>query len=367
MTTLCRVLLGVVFVFSGFVKAVDPWGSAYKFHDYFVAFGMPALDICSVPAAFFLSALEFTLGVCLLVGVYRKIVSGLTLLVMCFMTVLTLWIAIANPVSDCGCFGDALILTNWQTFYKNIVLLAAAIFVFLWYKKKAVPACAGRTSLWVVTGAVIFSLGISTYCYRYLPILDFRPYKIGNNINQLREIPEGAEPDVYETTLVYQKDGVKQSFGIENYPKDEAWTFVETINKLVKKGYEPPIHDFTITTEDGEDITDQVLENYGYTFFVIAHNLEEASTAHSNRINEIYAYALDNEYGFMCLTASTPAQIADWKKKTGAQYPFCTMDDIAVKTIIRSNPGLMLIHDGTIVNKWSHNRLPNNEKLAEYK
>ncbi|GHV09590.1 hypothetical protein FACS1894162_0430 [Bacteroidia bacterium] len=372
---ICRVLLGTVFIFSGFVKAVDPMGSAYKFHDYFAAFGMPALDILSVPAAFFLSALEFTLGVCLLAGVYRKIVSGLTLLVMCFMTVLTLWIAISNPVSDCGCFGDALILTNWQTFYKNIVLLAAAICVFYKYcglnpqsHEKELTAGRGwqiKSAMTVLIITVIFILGISLYCYRYLPILDFRPYKIGNNIYKLREIPEDAEPDVYETTLVYEKDGVKQSFSIENYPKDETWTFVEANNKLVKKGYEPPIHDFTITTEDGEDITDQVLENYNYTFLLIAHKLDDASTAHNDRINEIYAYALKNEYKFMCLTASTPDQIAEWKKKTGAEYPFCTMDDVTLKTIIRSNPGLMLIHNGTIVNKWSHNRLPNDNDLSQ--
>jgi uncharacterized membrane protein YphA (DoxX/SURF4 family) len=362
---ICRILIGLVFIFSGFVKAVDPLGSAYKFHDYFAAWGMTFFDFAALPASFFLSALEFTLGVCLLAGVYRKIVSGLVLLFMSFMTLLTLYLAIFNPVTDCGCFGDALIITNWQTFFKNLVLITAAILVFLW-RKEMTRLFSRKSRSIVVVFTAIFISGVSFYCYTYLPILDFRPYKIGNNISELMQIPEGAATDVYETTLVYEKDGVSQAFSMENYPKgDSGWTFVETINTLITKGYEPPIHDFTITTEDGDDITDELLTDDTYTFLLIAHKLEEANDAYIDKINTLYDYARQNEYRFICLTASLPQPINEWRESTGAEYPFGTMDDIALKTIIRSNPGLVLLHKACVVNKWPDNRIPEEKELQQ--
>ena len=359
-----RVFIGCVFLFSGFVKAVDPWGFAYKFHDYFAAWGVHFLDFFALPASFFLSALEFTLGLCLLAGVYRKIVSLLVLLFMCFMTPLTLYLAIFNPVTDCGCFGDAWVITNWQTFYKNIVLIIAATIVFLWHKQLT-PLYSRKTHFWVATFTAVFILSLSVYCFLNLPVLDFRPYKIGNNILEGMSIPEGAETDVYETIFIYEKDGVQQPFSLDNYPKgDSGWTFVETINTLIQKGYEPPVHDFAITTEEGDDRTDEVLNDDGYTFLLIAHKLEKASDAHIDRINELYDYARKHDYRFICLTASLPESIDEWRKSTGAEYPFCTMDDVTLKTIIRSNPGLMLIKKATIVNKWSNRQLPDEADLS---
>jgi uncharacterized membrane protein YphA (DoxX/SURF4 family) len=353
-----RILLGVVFVFSGFVKAVDPVGSAYKISDYFSAWGLQFLDILALPGSFFQSVLEFALGVFLLAGIYRKITSFLILLVMCFMTPLTLYLAIANPITDCGCFGDALVITNWQTFYKNTVLLTAAVIVFLWHRQMTFLFPKKHRSL-ILLFTLLFILGISFYCYAYLPVLDFRPYKIGNNIREGMSIPEGAETDVYETVFIYEKEGIAHEFTIDNYPKeDSGWTFVDSKSKLIKKGYEPPIHDFTITTEQGDDITDEVLADDNYTFLLIAHKLEKASDSNIDKINEIYDYAKQNGYNFICLTASLPSQIKEWKENTGAEYPFCTMDDITLKTIIRSNPGLLLIKKGTIINKWPDKKIP---------
>lgn len=354
----CRVLLGVVFAFSGFVKAVDPLGSAYKISDYFAAWGLHALDFLALPGSFFQSAMEFALGVFLLAGVYRKITAWLILLVMCFMTPLTLYLAIANPITDCGCFGDALVITNWQTFYKNIVLLAAAAVVFLWHKRMSF-LFPKKARFFVLTVTFLFIIGFSLYCYTCLPVLDFRPYKIGNNISEGMKIPEGAETDVYETTFIYAKDGVEQAFTIDNYPKeDSGWSFVDSKSKLIKKGYEPPVHDFVITTEQGDDITDEILADENYTFLLIAHKLEKANDSHIDKINEIYDYAKQHGYNFICLTASIPSEIQRWKENTGAEYPFCTMDDITLKTIIRSNPGLLLIKKGTVLNKWPNRRIP---------
>lgn len=363
--TVCRLLIGLVFIFSGFVKAVDPWGSAYKFHDYFVAWNITFLDFSSLPASFFLSALEFVLGVCLLAGVYRRIVSGIILLFMSFMTVLTLYLAIFNPVTDCGCFGDALIITNWQTFYKNLILITAAVIIFVW-RKQVVSLFSVKSRSLVVLFTGLFILSVSFYSYIYLPVLDFRPYKIGNNIHELMQIPEGAERDVYETVFIYEKDGVKQEFSLSNYPQeDSGWTFVETINTLVKKGYEPKIHDFALISANGDDLTEEILSNPGYTFLLIIHKLEQADDANVDQINELYDYAHQHGYPFFCLTASTPQQIREWWESTGAEYPFCTVDDVTLKTVIRSNPGVLLLQDASIVNKWPHSRLPKGEALQQ--
>ena len=360
---ICRIVVGLVFIFSGFVKAVDPWGFAYKISDYLAVWDFSFFDFLALPASFFLSAFEFTLGVCLLTGIYRKIVSWLTFLFMCFMTVFTLYLAIFNPVSDCGCFGDALIISNWQTFYKNVVLIIATFFLFLWYRR--MPRMYSRKyRLRVVVVIVAFILSVSTYCVLYLPVLDFRPYKIGNNIPELMQIPKGANSDVYETTLVYEKDGVRQDFTMTNYPKENSnWTFVEAINVLIKKGYEPPIHDFTIRTDTGDDITDEVLADEGYTFLLIATNLEKADDANIANINSVYDYSVEHGYRFLCLTASIPYSINEWKESTGAEYPFCTTDGITLKTIIRSNPGLMLIKGGVIINKWPGRCIPGDADL----
>jgi len=215
-----------------------------------------------------------------------------------------------------------------------------------------------------VTFTIVFILGVSAYCYRYLPVLDFRPYKIGNNIPELMQIPEGAPVDIYKTTLIYEKGGIIEEFTIENYPsEDSGWTFVRASNILIKKGYEPPVHDFVIRTEAGDDITDEVLSDHGYTFLLIAHKLEKADDANIANINSVYDYAVENGYRFLCLTSSLPGSIQAWKESTGAEYPFCTTDDTTLKTIIRSNPGLMLIKAGEIINKWPNRKIPGDADL----
>ncbi len=358
-----RIILGCVFVFSGFVKAVDPLGSTYKFQDYFSAFGLDSLGFLALPASFFLSALEFALGIFLLFAVYRRFTTIMTLLFMSFMTCLTFYLALANPVSDCGCFGDALVITNWETFYKNIVLMVFTIIAFLWYKLMT-PVFSKKTVSLVALYSIVFILGISVYGYRNLPILDFRPYKIGNNIPEKMAIPEGAPHDVYETKFIYEKDGNKQEFTLENYPvNDPSWKFVDSKSSLVKKGYTAPIHDFTITTMTGEDITDMVLADTTYSFLLISYRLDKANDADADKINELYDYAQKFGYGYYMLTASTPDQIVEWAENTGAEYKICTTDGITLKTIIRSNPGVMLIKNGTIINKWPHRNSPNGDIL----
>jgi hypothetical protein len=279
---------------------------------------------------------------------------------MAFMTPLTLYLAIANPVTDCGCFGDALILSNWATFFKNLILLAAAIVLFKG-SKLITRIFSRKFNLTIVLWVYIFILGVSVFCYSYLPVLDFRPYKIGVNIPQKMEIPDNAEKPDYKTTLIYSKNGVRKEFTLEDYPKnDSTWIFVDSKTKLIKKGYEPPIHNFNITTEDGEDITEHILSNPSYTFLLIAHKLDDASDTNISEINDIYDYSKMYGYEFYALTASLKGDIEEWIASTGAEYPFCTTDDVTLKTIIRSNPGLLLLKNGTILNKWPGKSLPHN-------
>lgn len=365
-TNFCRFVLAIVFIFSGFVKGVDPLGTQYKIQDYLEAFGWTSFipDFVPILASILLAMLEFTLGVYLLFGIRRKLSSVLILLVMLVMTPLTLYLALKNPVSDCGCFGDAWILTNWETFWKNVFLLIAAISVFKWGNR--IVRFVSEKSQWLVAVyTLVFIVGVSVYCLYYLPIFDFRPYKIGTNIPQAMSIPEGAKQSVYESVFILEKDGVRKEFTLADYP-DSTWTFVDSRTIVKEKGYEPAIHDFSIMNiADGEDITEQVLEDKGYTFLLIAHRMSEADDSNIDLINEIYDYSVENGYGFYCLTSSLEEDIEQWKDKTGAEYPFCLTDDITLKTIIRSNPGLLLLKDGTVYRKWSDNNLPDEYVLTD--
>ncbi len=341
-------------------------GFQYKIQDYLEAFGISSWIPSFFPLIFsvLLSAVEFFIGVCLFFGIRRVLSSTLALLMMIVMTPLTLYLALENPVSDCGCFGDAWVLTNWQTFGKNVLLLLAAVSVFTY--KQLVLRAFSMASEWLVSlYTILFVLVLSGYCLEYLPVLDFRPYKIGKNIPEGMSIPEGKRLTQYETTFLMEKDGQKKEFTLESYP-DSTWTFVDTKTVIKEKGYEPPIHDFALMDEQtGEDITEQVLADSGYTFLLVAHRIEEADDSNIDLINEIYDYAVEHEYGFYALTSSGEESIEQWRDRTGAEYPFCQMDDITLKTIIRSNPGLVLIKAGTILNKWSDEQLPDEYALTD--
>jgi uncharacterized membrane protein YphA (DoxX/SURF4 family) len=361
-----RVLLGIVFVFSGFVKAVDPLGFTYKMEDYFTAMGPFFENFAPLAfvAAIVLAALELVIGVNYIFGIRLKETTWAAALFMLVMTPLTLWIALSNPVHDCGCFGDALVITNWQTFWKNIAISLVILCIFL-LRKNHKPFI-GNKSQWAFTAyAFIFSVGISMYCYMHLPIIDFRPYKIGTNINDGMVMPENAEADSFDIKLIYKKNGLEKEFNLETYPKDSTWEFVDQRSVLIKKGYEPPIHDFTIDDLEQGEITDIVLANEGYTFLLIAYDFSKANLSKSDQINKIYKYAQDNGYDFYAMTASIDEDIEKYKVQANATYPICLTDKVTLKTIIRSNPGLVLIKNATVLNMWHVNDLPKLTKPLE--
>ena len=361
-----RLLMALTFIFSGYVKATDPLGTQYKMTDYLGALNLaqylPSWSILAASVA--LSTLELALGIFMLFAIRRRLVSRLMLLFMTAMTIITVWIVIDNPVKDCGCFGDALVLTNRQTLLKNILLLAMAVTVARW--PHDMVRFISRQTQWVVINyTILFSIALSMWSLWDLPPFDFRPYHIGANIAKGMEMPRGAEQPKFETTFVLQKNGVKKEFTLDNYP-DSTWEFVDSRTVQVSEGYQPPIHDFSIEdTRTGEDITQQVLGFGGYTFMLIAPSLAKADDSNFGVIDEIYEYAQDHGYPFICLTAGTPSDIARWQDITGAEYPFYATDATTLKTIIRSNPGLVLLHHGTVIRKWSHNNLPTREELAQ--
>lgn len=356
---ICRALIALTFVFSGFVKAVDPIGTQYKIHDYLSAWGLDAwnADWLTLTASIALSTAEFFIGMMLLFAIQRRVASRLALMLMTAMTILTLWIYISDPVSDCGCFGDAITLTNGQTLAKNIVLTAAAIIMAIWPLEMA--RLIRKNTQWIVINyTLVFILAVSGYSLYYLPQFDFRPYHVGADIKKGMEIPEGAEQPEFVTTFILEKDGQRKEFSLEEYP-DSTWTFIDSRTVQTKKGYVPPIHDFSITTVDeGEDITEEIVADKGYSLLLVSPHLEQADDIHFDEINRLYDYTKQHGYRFLCLTASTEEAIGRWKDRTGAEYQFANTDETTLKTIIRSNPGLVLLHNGSIKGKWSHNALP---------
>ena len=362
---LCRIIVAVTFIFSGFVKAIDPIGTQYKLQDYLGAIGMAGIlpNWTLLAVAVFLAAIEFCIGIFLLFAIQRRLISKLTVAFMAFMTMVTVWIVVADPVKDCGCFGDALHLTNTETLIKNIVLLVCSLTIM--YRPLAMFRFVSKSNQWIVTNyTIVFILVSSGFSLYYLPIFDFRPYHIGVNIPRGMEIPKGAKLPQFKTTFIMEKNGQRKEFTLDNYP-DASWKFIDSKTVQTSEGYIPPIHDFSITdNKTGLDLTNSVLSHKGYTFLLIAPHLETADDSNFGDIDRLYEYAQSYDIPFYCLTASTTKAIKRWIDLTGAEYPFCITDDAVLKTIIRSNPGLLLLKDGTIINKWSHNNLPNEAKLS---
>ncbi len=365
---ICRILVGILFIYSGFVKGVDPLGSDYKFTDYFNAFGMSWMGVTALFFSFLLSMAEFLIGLCLFLNIKTRIASWGALLFMGFFTPLTLILAIKNPVTDCGCFGDALILTNWETFWKNIVLLAMTLVIFYNRSKfKSLFNFLEQTVILVCTIILMFS--IQWYSYRHLPILDFRPYAIGKNIQAGMTIPEGAPHDEYETTLQYKNKntGEVKDFTEQNFPWQDTvnWEYANSVQKLVKEGYKAPIHDFVIEHPEQGDITQEVLQDNNYTFLVISYNINKANPVQQEKLNRLATYAQSKGYRFYGLSASVADDVHKYTEAHHVNYDFCSTDEIQLKTMIRSNPGLVLLREGTVIDKWGSRDIPEVEELQE--
>jgi len=366
LVNICRFLLAITLLFSGFVKANDPLGMVYKLQDYLNAWG-----ISNVPQFFVLlgaiaiALFEFILGTYLFFGMRRKWVSRITLAFMAMMTLLTIYIAVENPVSDCGCFGDAIILTNTQTLLKNIVLLAAAIVVFKWYQLQ--HHLVSTKIYWIIS--TIFGVGLLVYvayCIYSLPVIDFRPYKVGTDLKTMLTMPDDLRPQ-FDITIVYEKDGKTIELSIDDDDPDSTWTYVETRRKQINQADKNIISDFYMEDADGEDFASDLIGTDGYLFLLISPDLSTADESTMDRINELYDYSQQNDqYTFICLTASDTQTRERWTDYTGAEYNYYTSDELTLKTIVRANPGLVLVHNGVIIEKWSNWNFPSFEELKPH-
>ena len=322
LVNIARFVVALTFILSGFVKAVDPMGTQYKIADYLAAMhiGQYVPDFVPLIASVLLSATEFWLGVCLLFAIRRRVVTRIILVWMIIMTPLTLWLALTNPISDCGCFGDAIVLTNWQTFWKNIVLLVCAALIA--WQPLDMLRFVSRTNQWIVMNfTALFILIVAGTSLYKLPYFDFRPYHIGTDLRK-------------------------------------GW-------QQMMEGEESPYTDLFMQSEDGTDITDSILNLKGYVFLLISPHLEQADESQFDKINQLFEYAQEKGYPFYGLTTSGEKAMNRWRNGTGAEYKLCQTDDIVLKTIIRSNPGLLLLRDGKIIRKWSNNDLPEETMLTD--
>ncbi|MDP3556127.1 MAG: DoxX family protein [Bacteroidota bacterium] len=370
-THIARFLVGGLFIFSGIIKANDPLGFSYKLQEYFEVFkndtGFAFFEWfahIALPLAIIICASEIILGVMLLIGFRTKLTLWLLFAQIAFFTFLTFYSACFNKVTHCGCFGDFLQLKPWESFWKDIALMILITVLF-----------AGRShinelfapmiisTLFLI--GVVFSLGFPIYAYRNLPPLDFRAYHPGANIKENMKAGDDYEPAKYETRFKYEnlKDHTVKEFDLKNYPWQDTvtWKWVATENAVIQEAINPPkITDFTVNNSDGVPITDSLLNDKNYSFWLVVYDLKKTEDDPSliAEISDFYKLATQEKFKFIALTASGPNDVDEFKHKHNALYDFATVDGIVLKTMIRSNPGLMLIKDGSVIANWHHNNFP---------
>ncbi len=355
LTQIVRLLVGAVFIFSGFVKLVDPLGSSYKFEEYFGAdvLNLEFLIPYALPFSIFLIITEITLGVMIIVGFKPKFTVWSLLFLISIFLFLTFYSAYFDKVRDCGCFGDAVKLSAWETFYKNVILIVLIIWLVIdvddirpFYSRKLSGA---------ITTLFLFIFGFITYyVLHHLPIKDFRPYAIGKNIPEQMIYPEGAKKDVYDITFIYKVDGVEKEFSESEKPWEiKGAEYVDRKTVLLEKGYEPPIHDFTME-RNGVDLTKRLMQKEKL-MLIVAYNLSKSDIAGFANIKKVTDKALENGYTVYLMTASPEEEFQKIKAEFDLDFDLLYCDETTLKTIIRSNPGIVTINKGTVVGKWSYN------------
>lgn len=357
-----RILLGLLFIYSGFVKAVDPIGTNYKIIDYFIAYGTEWANPLALYLSIFLNAFEFVVGgFLLLLNVKIRTVSWLVLLMMIFFTLTTVFDAVYNPVPDCGCFGEALILTNWQTFYKNLVINVLVIIVF--FNRSSIKKAFTSRGEWAIIGiSVVMVVYFQVYNYRHLPVVDFRAWKVGNKMSN-----DDPRPMKYYLTYMNKETGEQKEFLSPDYPYNDSvwlskWIFV---NQRIENP-NPKLHDLSILDADGSDVTSQFIENPDFQFLLIAYDLTKVKKRLIPEINEFYKQCDNIGISFIVLTSSTPEEIEEFKERVHpADFEYYFADDIALESIVRANPGLVLLKNAVVKGKWHHNDFPDFQECLD--
>lgn len=368
-----RFFVGFLFIFSGLIKANDPLGFGYKLQEYFEVFHLTFFNDYATAIAIFLCGLEIILGAALLLGLFvRQVIWGLLGLIV-FFTFLTFYSAFFEVVTSCGCFGDAIPLTPWQSFGKDLILLAFILILFIYRAeiKSIVPL---KIQNFILAACILLSFGVGIYTYGNLPVIDFLPYKVGANVPELMKIPPGAPQDEYE--IVYQlknkQTGEVKKMTDKAYLKEEIWKDAnweitgEPESKLLKKGFEPKIKDLKISNAAGEDLTSTVIEHSAYQFLIIAYDLDKTDLQAFKSLNDLTAKAAQGfQISSLVLTASSIDQAEQLKKNLSINMPFFFADAIPLKSMVRANPGIILIKNGIIIDKWHYQNMPAYEDLVK--
>lgn len=368
LTTLMRLVVGGVFIFSGFTKAVDPWGTCYKITDYLNAMGLGNWTDTALFIAIALAALEFVLGICLALGTYRRSSPIIALLLLLVMTPLTLWLAVTDAVRDCGCFGDALHLSNWATFGKNLLLLLGSIYLLLF--NTSLRGIYGPAVQWIVSGlSFALVMGVAYYGYFYQPLIDYRPYPVGTQlVSSAVEDDEASEDDFI---FIYSKDGVEHEFTIDSLPDEEdGWEYITRYHanrphgKVIMQNGNAN-NPIAIMDQDGNDVTVDVLGSNRRMVLLLFPDLEQVGVVNSFALNELTDAALVADAEVVGLTPATQEQIAQWQDVSMASYPIYNMDDSELKMVARGNPAVVYLEDGAIKWKRTLSSLDNVEQPVE--
>ncbi|MFA6261230.1 MAG: BT_3928 family protein [Bacteroidia bacterium] len=365
LTQLSRILVGTLFILSGFIKANDTIGFSYKLVEYFEIFHwdlfVPYAELLSIVICIF----EIMVGVALLLGAYSKWNAWLLLLMILFFTWLTGYSALTGKVTDCGCFGDAVKLAPFESFLKDLVLLVFILIIFIGQKhiKPLFNLTIQGIALFI---GLIVTTAFTVYTYMFLPRIDFLPYKIGNDISSLMQIPEGAPRDSVQMVFIYEKGGQQVEFTMEQIDDiDDSYTFVDRKDKLIRKGYTPPIHDFKLYDAAGTEYTDTLLADQGFKLILVQKSIAESRRIEKS-IAELAAQWQAAGNSFWALTASPADQVEPYRHEHQLAFPYYTMDGTPLKSMVRSNPGLMLMRGNVVVQKWGAYNFPTFETVKKY-
>ena len=375
---LCRILVGVLFIFSGFVKADDPLGFSYKLGEYFDAFGIDKFfpDPSSIYLSMLICVFEMFVGICLLIGVFRNFASWMSLLMIVFFGFLTFYTAWFNKVTECGCFGDAIPMTAWQSFYKNVILFLL-ILPFFFNRRYINPIFPLRPARTIAISLLLASLIFTMYAYYYLPPIDFRPYADGKDIKKQMEIPPNAPKDSVVMTFIYKnnKTGSEKVVSMDDLSKmdslgrldlEKNFTFKDRKDKVVKEGYKPEIHDFSIQSQDS-DVTKSFLSEKGYRLMIVQYDIEKSASRFQPELNKLVMDLMKNtKIKIWPVSGSSVALNEKYRKEHAVPYTYYSADVTVLKTIVRSNPGLVLFHDNVVLHKWPATALPSAGTMESY-
>ena len=349
-----RIVVGAAFIYSGFVKVIDPMGSVYKFQEYISTFDLNLLAGSEVFLAFAIPVAELMLGVMMLTGCLRRTTPLLLLLMMAVMLPLTYILATTNAIPDCGCFGDAIKLTNWQTFWKNVVLTLALIYLLLF--NKSVPCIYGPIIQWIVMLLTfIVGMAIAFTGYNVQPLIDFRPYKVGTHIGSQMQ-PVGENDFVF----IYSKDGVEKEFPIDSVPDEEdGWEFVDRrkITPDMTPAQKAELNALTIY-DSGTDVTDEVLDTTSSQLLVLMPNLQRVNKSYAFVLNDIANACKKQQTKMYVITSALEPEVEEWINLTAPTYPIYGGDDSEIKMLARGNPAVVLVQHGNIVWKRTFSSLP---------